>query len=174
MNVSFHTPDVVIRDARGLTVREIQHHRHPQSPDETSTRITCHRYDTRGILMQSADPRLHEAGLANFSYLTDLTGNILRTQGADSGTSVVLNDVAGRPSMTVSNIRTADTGLSQLSRAVRINRRVECPSAIIGTSFSIRSDVRAASAPGRSTTSKTLTGSEAFPFRSQAMAVSTY
>lgn len=68
--------------------------------------------------MQSSDPRLHEAGLANFTYLRDLTGNILRAQGADSGTIVVLNDVAGRPSMTLSNIRTADSGTEDLSEAV--------------------------------------------------------
>lgn len=75
------TPSVTVLDNRGLTVRDIAYHRHPDSPDVISERITHHQYDARGFLTQSADPRLHGAGLMNFSYLTDLTGRILRTQG---------------------------------------------------------------------------------------------
>ncbi|SMG61707.1 RHS repeat domain-containing protein [Cedecea sp. NFIX57] len=95
------TPTVSVRDNRGLTVREIQYHRHPDTPETTDERITRHRYDARGFLTQSADPRLHEAGLANFTCLTDLTGTVLRTESADAGTSVSLSDVAGRPHLAV-------------------------------------------------------------------------
>jgi len=112
------TPSVTVLDNRGLTVRDIAYHRHPGSPDVTSQRITRHQYDARGFLAQSTDPRLHDAGLANFTYLSDLAGNTLRTQGVDNGTTVALNDAAGRPFMAVSNISTADDGREERSQAV--------------------------------------------------------
>jgi len=77
------TPTVTVLDHRGLTVRDIVYHRHPASPDVTEERITRHQYDARGFLAQSAEPRLHDAGLANFSYRTGLTGNVLRSEGVD-------------------------------------------------------------------------------------------
>lgn len=112
------TPTVTVFDNRGLTVRDIAYHRHPVSPDSNSERITRHQYDTRGFLTQSADPRLHEAGLASFTYLNDLVGSILRTQGADNGTTVALNDAAGRPFLAVSNISSADDGTEDRSQAI--------------------------------------------------------
>jgi insecticidal toxin complex protein TccC len=92
-----NTPSVTVRDNRGLTVRDIAYHRHPDTPDVTRERITRHRYDARGALSGSADPRLHDTGLANFTYLTDLAGTVLRTVSADAGITVQLNDIAGRP-----------------------------------------------------------------------------
>ena len=112
------TPTVTVLDNRGLTVRDIAYHRHPGSPDVTSERITRHQYDARGFLTQSADPRMHDAGLANFSYQTDLTGNVLRSQGVDNGITVALNDAAGRPCLAVSNISTAGDGTEDSSQAV--------------------------------------------------------
>lgn len=50
------TPSVVVRDARGLPVLDIQYHRHPDTPAVTETRLIRHEYDTRGALLQSADP----------------------------------------------------------------------------------------------------------------------
>ncbi|HDX4396578.1 TPA: RHS repeat protein, partial [Enterobacter bugandensis] len=105
-------------DNRGLTVRDIAYHRHPDTPDVTCERITRHRHDARGFLAQSADPRLHEAGRVNFTYLTDLTGTVLRTRGADNGTTVAFSDAAGRPFIAVSNIRTADDGTEDRHQAV--------------------------------------------------------
>jgi insecticidal toxin complex protein TccC len=67
---------------------------------------------------QSADPRLYDAGLANFTYLTDLTVGVLRTQGADNGTTFSLNDVAGRPFVSVSNINTTYEGMDDRIQAV--------------------------------------------------------
>ncbi|EAW1744886.1 RHS repeat protein, partial [Salmonella enterica subsp. enterica] len=113
-----NTPTVTVLDNRGLAVRNITYHRHPDSPDTTDERITRQQYDARGYLTQRADPRLHDAGLANFTYLTDLAGNVLRTVSVDAGTTVALNDAAGRPFMTVSNIGTADDGTEDLSQAV--------------------------------------------------------
>lgn len=100
------TPTVTVLDNRGLTVRSIAYCRHPDAPDVTRERITRHQYDARGFLTQSADPRLHEAGLANFTYLTGLTGSVLRTVSVDAGTTVALNDAAGRPFLALSNIAT--------------------------------------------------------------------
>ena len=113
-----NTPTVTVLDNRGLTVRNIVYHRHPCAPYVTGERITRHQYDTRGFLAQSADPRLHDAGLANFSYLTDLAGNVLRSQGVDNGTTVSLSDAAGRPFLAVSNICTTDEETDDRSQAV--------------------------------------------------------
>ncbi|HCR3444156.1 TPA: RHS repeat protein [Morganella morganii] len=112
------TPTVTVFDNYGLTILDVSYHRHPESPDITTERITRHQYDTRGFLTKSADPRLAEAGLANFTYRTDLRGGVLRTQGADNGITVSLNDVAGRPFITVSNIGTTDNGTDDRSQAV--------------------------------------------------------
>ncbi|EIR3035793.1 RHS repeat protein, partial [Salmonella enterica] len=113
-----NTPTVTVLDNRGLTVRDNAYYRHPDSPHVTSERITRHQYDARGFLTQSTDPRLNEAGLVNFSFLTDLAGNVLRTHGVDNGITVALNDAAGRPFMTVSNIGTADDGTEDASQAM--------------------------------------------------------
>lgn len=60
--VHHRTPAVTVLDNRGLTVRDIAYHRHPDAPEATDERITRHQYDARGFLSQSADPRLHKAG----------------------------------------------------------------------------------------------------------------
>lgn len=112
------TPTVTVLDNRGLTVRDIAYHRHPDSPDTTEERIIRQQYDARGALVQSTDPRLHKAGRINFTYLADLAGNSLRTEGVDNGTSVALSDAAGRPFVTVSNIVTRDDGTEDRSQAV--------------------------------------------------------
>ncbi|MDN2484179.1 RHS repeat protein [Kosakonia sacchari] len=106
MNISLFskTPTVMVLDYRGLTVREMAYHRHPDSPDLTDERIIRHQFDARGLPSQSADPRLAAAGLVNFAFISDLGGAPLRTQSADAGTTVVLNDAAGRIFLQVSNI----------------------------------------------------------------------
>lgn len=113
-----NTPSVTVIDNRGLPVRDIAYYRHPDEPNTTQTRITHHQYNIRGSLEQSADPRLHQSGKANFHYLTDLTGHVLRTQGVDNGTSVSLSDSAGRAFIAVSNISTAADGSEDSSQAV--------------------------------------------------------
>lgn len=112
------TPSVTVLDSRGLTVRDIVYHRHPDTPHTTNERITRHRYSARGFLTQSTDPRLHAAGLANFRHITDLAGGALVTVSADAGTTVSLNDAAGRPFLAVSNIRTTGDGAQDRSQAV--------------------------------------------------------
>ncbi|MGX5056535.1 RHS repeat-associated core domain-containing protein [Enterobacter asburiae] len=103
-----NTPTVAVFDGIGHMVRNVEFYRHPDAVDKTEPRVTRHRCDARGFRTQSADPRLHDAGLANFSYQTDLTGNVLRSQGVDNGVTVSLNDAAGRPFIAVSNIGTED------------------------------------------------------------------
>jgi insecticidal toxin complex protein TccC len=120
MNTSLFskTPTVTVFDNRALTMRDIAYHCHPDTPDVITELITRHQYDARGFLIQSADPRLYDAGLANFRYMTDLAGSVLRIQGVDNGTTVSLNDAAGRPFIAVSNISTTDDGVEDLSQAV--------------------------------------------------------
>ncbi|MEQ4452067.1 RHS repeat-associated core domain-containing protein [Kosakonia sp. YIM B13605] len=112
------TPTVTVLDNRGLTVRTLAYHRHPDSPDVTDERITRHQYSLPGNLTRSADPRLHDAGLANFTLLTDLAGAVLRTVSADAGTTISLNDAAGRPFTVVSDISTDSNGTEDRSQTV--------------------------------------------------------
>jgi insecticidal toxin complex protein TccC len=112
------TPSVKVLDNRGLTVRDIAYHRHPDLPAVTNERITRYQYDDSGLLEQSADTRLHDAGLVNVTYLRDLTGSVLCTQSVDSGITIALNDAAGRPLVMVSNISTNDDGTDDRSQAV--------------------------------------------------------
>ncbi|HGH5988999.1 TPA: RHS repeat protein [Morganella morganii] len=111
------TPSVTVLNNRRLVVRDIVYHRHPDTPEKTDERITRHQFDTRGFLQQSADPRLQASGQRNFRYITSLSGQVLRTESADAGTSLALNDAAGRPVIGISQIRT-DNGQDDRSRAV--------------------------------------------------------
>lgn len=82
------TPAVTVLDNRGLAVRGIAYCCHPDTPDVTDERITRHQYDARGVLTQSADPRLLALRQAdntvtpNFTYLTNLAGTVLRARSA--------------------------------------------------------------------------------------------
>lgn len=112
------TPTVTVFNNRGMTVQDITYHRHPDSPDNIAERISRSLYNTRGFLAQSIDPRLHDVRLANFNYLRGLNGSALRNRGTDNGTIVSLNDAAGKPLMTVSNIGTALDGTQDRCQAV--------------------------------------------------------
>ncbi|MFS2224059.1 RHS repeat protein, partial [Pantoea sp. B65] len=102
------TPSVIVLDNRGISVRELLYFRHPDTPTVTEERITRHQYDARGLLRQSIDPRLYalqqteRSVKANFVYLTALRGEVLRSASVDAGTSVALQDIAGRPARTLS------------------------------------------------------------------------
>lgn len=121
------TPSVTVLDNRGLTVRNIAYHRHPDTPSVTDERITYHQYDTRGFLRQSTDPRLYDSGIANFTYFTDLTGHNLHTQSVDNGSTVVLNDIAGRPFLAINNIYITDKGTEDRSQVVTRSWQYEGP-----------------------------------------------
>ncbi|EPK8199162.1 RHS repeat domain-containing protein [Morganella morganii] len=118
------TPSVTVLSNRRQAVRNIGYHRHPDTPDKTDERITRHQFDARGFLQQSADPRMQASGLSNFRYITSLSGQVLRTESADAGTSLTLNDAAGRPATNISQICT-DNGQDDRSRAVTQTFRYE-------------------------------------------------
>lgn len=120
-----NTPTVTALDNRGLTVRDIAYHRRPDAPEVTRVRITHHLYNATGFLTRSADPRLHAARRANFSYLTSLSGGTLLSDGADNGLTCRLNDTAGRPVIAVSNIGIADDGTDEMSQAVTVSYQYE-------------------------------------------------
>lgn len=98
------TPSVKVLDNRGLNVRNIAYCRHPDTPAVTSERIARHGFNARGFLQQSADPRLYVNGEVNFIYMTDLLGHVLCEQSSDAGTTIALNDNAGRIFLSVTNI----------------------------------------------------------------------
>lgn len=112
------TPSVTVLDNRGLAVRNIAYHRHPDTPETTNELITYHKYDDRGFLIQSADPRMHNIGRVNFTYLTDFLGTVIRTKSIDAGISIVLNDIAGRPFMAQTGTGVDEHGVEDRTRTV--------------------------------------------------------
>lgn len=141
-NIFHNTPTSRVSDNRGLSVRDIAYHRHPDTLLATEARITRHSYDARGLLNRSVDPRLHETGLSNFTHATDLQGNDLRRQSVDAGTTLALNDTAGRPLFNVINIRT--DAVMQDDRAAAVTRTFEYePSAQAGRLIAIKEQISA-------------------------------
>ncbi|PVZ32465.1 RHS repeat domain-containing protein [Pseudomonas sp. CC120222-01a] len=118
LSLAMTTPTVKVFDNRNLNVRSIAYHWHPDSPDAVDSRITRHQYSPQGFVIRTADPRLHEAARANFSYQSDLNGHAIRTCGADSGRVLNLNDVAGRSLSRVGGIAIADEGSEDRGGAV--------------------------------------------------------
>uniref|UniRef100_A0A3B0MJ40 Uncharacterized protein n=1 Tax=Arsenophonus endosymbiont of Trialeurodes vaporariorum TaxID=235567 RepID=A0A3B0MJ40_9GAMM len=102
------TPTIKIVDNRGLTVREIDYHRHPDSPNITNERITRHQYNAHGLLIISIDPRLYEQQKndltikPNFYYHRALNSMVLATNSVGAGTTFDLHDIAGRPTFACS------------------------------------------------------------------------
>lgn len=133
------TPHVAVLDNRALAVRDIVYHRHPDTPDITDERITHHQFDARGLPSESADPRLYAAGLANFSYLHGLNGMTLRTQSADAGTSVALNDASGRTFLQVSNIGAANDRSAAVTRTFQYEE-ASLPGRLLGITEQVAGD----------------------------------
>lgn len=117
-DVHRNTPEVLVTDNRGLPIREIRYHRHPDDLMQTDTRITQHRYDARGFRVQSSDPRLGAAGRMNFTWLNDLDGRPLRTHGVDSGIAYHFTDAAGRPRLAVTDVTDDENGAQRREQAV--------------------------------------------------------
>lgn len=101
------TPTVTVRDNRGLGIRDIAYHRHPDTPEQLDERITRHRFNALAQLEQSIDPRLHERQAVdattqpNYKFHNSLTGDVLRSDSADAGVTLSLNDVHGRQCLSI-------------------------------------------------------------------------
>ncbi|MFZ5933930.1 RHS repeat-associated core domain-containing protein [Pseudomonas sp. HS6-2] len=125
--VNHNTPTVMAHEGRGLVVRKIAFYRHPDQLDESQVRITRHHFTASGFLKQSADPRLANAGIANFIYHYDLRGDALHTRSVDAGTSVKLSDTAGRPLLIVNGILSTGDSTEDHSQAVSHTWHYEVP-----------------------------------------------
>lgn len=118
------TPGVTIFDNLGLRVRELQYHRHPDSPEVTEECITRHQYDVRGFLTQSIDARLYvlmqtdDSVRPNFTYRYSLVGEVVHTESVDAGMTDAISDVAGRPFLAVTGIGRRANGAEERSQAV--------------------------------------------------------
>jgi insecticidal toxin complex protein TccC len=88
------TPAVVVRDNRGLTVREVRYNRAPNDA-ERQVLVTRHEFDASGALGSSADPRRMVQGTVNFCYQCTRSGQLLRTDSVDAGTQLQLRDARG-------------------------------------------------------------------------------
>ncbi|MGJ0639246.1 RHS repeat-associated core domain-containing protein [Xenorhabdus bovienii] len=106
-NLHQKTPEVTVLDNRGLTVRELRYHRHPNTPTTTDERITRHRFTLAGQLAHSIDPRLFDLQQTdntvnpNMVYETALTREVVRTRSVDAGSTLMLNDITGRPVLAI-------------------------------------------------------------------------
>ncbi|QHG64746.2 RHS repeat-associated core domain-containing protein [Pseudomonas putida] len=104
------TPDVMVTDNRGLGVREVAYHRHPQALARTDPRITRHRFNALGQRLSSVDPRLHEHAqgedeeLVNCSILCSFSGRLSRTDCVDAGTDISLASIDGRALLQVNGM----------------------------------------------------------------------
>lgn len=87
------TPTIAISDNRGLGIRALAYNR-TNASDAPEELISRNRYNARGQLIASRDPRL---AVDNFNYQYSLAGTPLRTCGVDSGTIMQLIDAEGRP-----------------------------------------------------------------------------
>ncbi|MFV3327601.1 RHS repeat protein, partial [Pseudomonas sp. NY15372] len=135
-----NTPSVTVVDNRGLAVRTIDYYRQPDRPEVTDERINLYQFDARGSLACSADPRLAATDRANFIYRSDLAGTALHTRSVDAGTSIILNDAAGRPFMAVSQVATDEDGHDDLRQAVTRTWQYETP-ALAGRPLSVTEQV---------------------------------
>ncbi|MDC9620637.1 RHS repeat protein [Xenorhabdus sp. XENO-7] len=106
-NLHQKTPEVTVLDNRGLTVRELRYHRHPDTPAKIDERITRHRFTLAGQLAHSIDPRLFDLQQTdntvnpNMVYETALTGEVVRIRSVDAGNTLMLNDITGRPVLAI-------------------------------------------------------------------------
>ena len=103
-----NTPQLTVTENRGLVIRNVRYHRHPDTLSLTDERITRHQYTARGGLVLRIDPRLFALRQAdpgvepNFVYISSLSGDVLRTVTVDAGTTITFGDAAGRPLLNVS------------------------------------------------------------------------
>ncbi|MBG2877658.1 RHS repeat protein, partial [Proteus alimentorum] len=106
------TPTVVVYDNRGLTIREINYCRHPDTINKTDERITRHHFHARGYLEHSIDARLYEGQQSdptiqpNIQQTMSLGGALSLSQGIDNGNSFNFNDIEG---MVTQQINAKDT-----------------------------------------------------------------
>lgn len=117
------TPSIKVLDSRRQVVREVEYHR--ASPLEADTLITRRVFSAAGRLVQITDPRLHDAGVANFVHEHDLTGQVIRTQSVDAGVSLDLKDAARRDLFSVSRIGRTLDGQDSFAEAVTRTLRYE-------------------------------------------------
>lgn len=103
-----NTPTIAVVDNRGLAVRALRYHRHPNSSTLTDERITYYQFNPRGQLQHSIDPRLFALQQTdsmitpNITAITSFTGEILGVDSVDGGRTIALNDIAGRPQLRIS------------------------------------------------------------------------
>jgi insecticidal toxin complex protein TccC len=94
------TPDMVVFDARGLLLREVQFNRADEN-SELDSRVTRYRYGRRGEQISCSDPRLSSASLGgeyfNMEQESDLLNRGMWQRGADSGEKLILSDPQGQP-----------------------------------------------------------------------------
>lgn len=100
--INRNTPSVSVLDNRRLNIRTLEYLR--TQADETNSRelLTRHEFNTQGFQVKSTDPRRYknQSG-SNFTRTFNLAGNTLREENIDAGRTITLNDIEGRPVLTI-------------------------------------------------------------------------
>ncbi|MBS9428218.1 RHS repeat domain-containing protein [Photorhabdus akhurstii] len=100
--INRNTPSVSVRDNRGLNIRTLEYLRTQANETNSNELITRYEFNIQGFQVKSTDPRRYknQSG-SNFTRTFSLAGNTLREESIDAGRTVTLNDIEGRPVLTI-------------------------------------------------------------------------
>jgi insecticidal toxin complex protein TccC len=106
LGVHARTPQIQSFDSRGSTIRTMSYYR-SATADIAQVQVTRHAYDNTGRLCRSIDPRLHEPSRTqpetrpNLGQRHSLSGQLIRSDSVDAGTSIWLHDGLKRVALSV-------------------------------------------------------------------------
>lgn len=107
LSIFSNTPSVTVTDNHGRVVRELAYYRHSDDEHITREMISFTDNSLAGFPVRIFSARQYElwrndcSVLPNRECIHSLSGLALKTRGADDGEAVALNDIAGRPFLTI-------------------------------------------------------------------------
>uniref|UniRef100_UPI0036DF63F2 RHS repeat domain-containing protein n=1 Tax=Photorhabdus sp. RM322S TaxID=3342825 RepID=UPI0036DF63F2 len=108
--INRNTPSVNVLDNRGLNVRTLEYLRTQADEENSSELITRYEFNTQGFQVKSTDPRRYKnQNGSNFTRVFNLAGNTLREESIDAGRTITLNDIEGRPVLSINAIGVRQT-----------------------------------------------------------------
>ncbi|WP_283258178.1 RHS repeat protein [Photorhabdus luminescens] len=95
------TPSISVLDNRKLNVRTLEYLR-TQAGENSDELITLYEFNIQGFQVKSTDPRKNKNQSGpNFIRIFNLAGQALREESVDAGRTITLNDIEGRPVLTI-------------------------------------------------------------------------
>lgn len=125
LGVHARTPEIRSLDGRRLNIRALSYYR-SATAESAQALVTRHAYDDAGRPCRSIDPRLHALSLTqaetrpNIRQWHSLSGQLIRTDSVDAGTSIFFHDGLKRVALSVTlgstfEARAYDTESGRLS-----------------------------------------------------------